>query len=349
MCVSPVKIRNPNYHSNVQLIKKTTDTENLYIYVPCNVCPECIAKRQSDMVQRVRVMLLDHYCFFCTLTYSNECLPSLTTSKGDVITYADITDVQNMMKRIRKYNLFQRPFKYIIVSERGKKKGRPHFHGLIFLPKYDSDTTLTPAQLTPVVTDVLFHQWSRNVGTRKNPIYKPLFQYRQKFTSGRLFKNFDCHYVVSHSSKEGADDVAFYVTKYIFKPSIVERAIQAKLRSTLEDDEFNSVWSKVKSRSVFSNGVGACSELHEKYVKSCISRSSSDTSGLKFYSSNGTPSPLSRYYRRFLSPDDAIKSFAARGLVVRDRSIQSCCDSIARGKKIVSQISENDVSENYPL
>lgn len=114
MCVSPVLIPNPNYRNTTELIRLTTDTENQFIRVPCNHCPECLAARQSAIVQRVRCLSLDHYIFFCTLTYNKESLPWHTCSDGFKIPYADISDAQKMFKRIRKDNLFGVPFRYFL-------------------------------------------------------------------------------------------------------------------------------------------------------------------------------------------------------------------------------------------
>lgn len=115
MCVSPVLIPNPNYHNPCELIQKTTDTELKFLRVPCGVCDECLMKRQSDIVQRCRCLSLDHYIFFCTLTYNRESLPVIETSTGVSVKYADYKDAQNMFKRIRKYDQFGRSFKYFLL------------------------------------------------------------------------------------------------------------------------------------------------------------------------------------------------------------------------------------------
>lgn len=126
MCVSPVPVLNPNFRSEVEFIKKTVNTTDKYLLVPCGVCIECKQMKQMSLVQRCRVMALDHYIFFCTLTYNPESLPVLQLENGFNIPFADVSDVQKMFKRIRKDNLFGRPFKYFFVSERGKDRGRPH-------------------------------------------------------------------------------------------------------------------------------------------------------------------------------------------------------------------------------
>lgn len=125
MCVSPVNILNPNFRSDVDLIRRTVNTQDKYLQVPCGVCIECKQQKQMALVQRCRVMSLDHYIFFCTLTYNPESLPIYSVNGFD-IPYADVSDVQKMFKRIRKSDSIGRPFKYFFVSERGKDRGRPH-------------------------------------------------------------------------------------------------------------------------------------------------------------------------------------------------------------------------------
>lgn len=349
MCVSPIKIPNPNYHSNVEIIKKTTDTLNTHLLVPCGVCPECLMSRQINLVQRSKTLSLDHYLFFCTLTYNRQSLPKYHCSTGVDIPYADVKDVQLMMKRIRKANAFGREFVYYFVSERGKK-GRPHFHGLIFIPKYDHDDKLYPSILETSVRNVIFHEWKRNYGSNRVPIWKPLFSYRQKFMAGKRFSNFDLHYVVDHSTEKGSSDVAFYVTKYILKGSDYERRLQQALKLNLPEDEYFEVWSVVKSRSISSKGFGYRTEREKAYVKHCAELSVNDSDGLKYFNADGTSVPISKYYRKKLSPDLIIKSVASMGgpSVTDDRSIDDKINSLRNGDRILSSVKSIDISEFYP-
>ena len=135
MCVSPIRIRNPNYHNKSGLISALADTSSMYINVPCGHCSECVAVRQMGIIQRVQMEELTNHIFFCTLTYSNEAMPVISTSTGYDIRYADISDVQKMIKRLRKHNAFGRSFRYFCVSELGSVRGRPHFHLLFFIPR----------------------------------------------------------------------------------------------------------------------------------------------------------------------------------------------------------------------
>lgn len=125
MCQSPVRIKNPNLGltgPNAQF----KDTTSQMIDVPCGFCSDCVAAKQMQYVQRIQMEELVNHIFFCTITYNNEMMPHLATSTGYDIRYADVSDVQNMFKRLRKRNAFGRPFRYFAVSELGSKKGRPH-------------------------------------------------------------------------------------------------------------------------------------------------------------------------------------------------------------------------------
>lgn len=361
MCVSPIRIPNPNYGNKTPIIVQTKDTISRYINIPCGVCSECLAKRQMNLVQRARNMSLDYYIFFCTLTYDNKHLPTFTTSTGFDIPYADITDIQKMIKRIRKNNSFQREFKFFFVSERGKLKGRPHFHGLIFLKKFVNDDKLFPAQIEPLLRSVLFREWRRNVAwtlSRKNgvpipntrkPVYEPLFQYKEKYVGGKLYKNFDLHYVTPHTTESGSDDVAFYVTKYLLKPSNKEIRLQQALRLNLSKFEYEEVWSVVKSRCLCSKAFGDATFEQMEHVVNGIERSQYDSTGLKFFNADGTSQPLASFYKKYVLPRHALNSVKATGGPVfdSDRSQSQLNQSVERGDIIQEKVSKRDISELF--
>lgn len=351
MCVSPVRIPNPNYGNKLPLMRQMYDCESQFLNVPCNVCSECIAARQMHIVQRARTMALDHYIFYCTLTYNNESLPVYTCSNGYSIRYADISDIQRMFKRIRKSNAFGRPFSYFFVTERGSERARPHVHGLIFIRKNDDDDKLFPAQLEPSVSNTIFKEWRRNYGSNRKPIWRPLFTFRRKYVAGKLHTNFDCHYVTPHSSEHGASDVAFYVTKYILKPSDKEERLQRALKLNLSPEEFESVWKVVRSRCICSKHFGASTDFERNYVRDSIHVSRNDPEGFKYYTEDGKPQPLARYYRRYVGLDDAVSSSVARGspLTVDNRSQSEKDLSVERGKIIKSKVSHREISELFPL
>lgn len=335
MCTCPILIPNKlktrskfgrAMLSNNQYINGIKDIESEYLRVPCNHCSECLKRRQLEITQRCQNELLDHYCFFGTLTYSPEAIPHFVTSDGSDITFANCRDFSLMVKRIRKNNLLPRPFHYILVSERGTTKGRPHFHYLMFVPKYDSDSDYTPVELEKLIYCVVFNEWRRNVGSTRNPVWQPLFHYHEKFVAGKKICNFDLHYVTSHSSDKGADDVSFYVSKYIFKPSKFERLLYSRLRASLDPIEFFRTWSVVKSRSVFSKRVGYHSDKQKSKIQYCINTSSSNKNGFQFFQSDGKPVPLARYYRRYASLDALRSSVIARGGPISLYDIPSVAD-----------------------
>lgn len=173
------------------------------------------------------------------------------------IAYADIHHLQLMFKRMRDNNTLGRSFRYIAVSERGTKRGRPHFHIIFLVPKYSGDTLATCETLNQALKDMLLQYWSTNVGTRKNPVYERNFTYREAWIGRKLYRNFDCHYVNPVLTSDGVADVAYYVTKYIFKDSEKENALKQLVFCNTENlPEFHAVWDIVKSRCVASKGLG---------------------------------------------------------------------------------------------
>ncbi len=223
MCISPLRIKNPNY--GLSHLAYLRDTESQYINVLCGYCKECIALRQMDVVQRVQMEALDSFMYFTTLTYDNAHLPKLCTSTGYEIPYADIWHLQTLFKRLRNYNAFGRPFRYLAVSERGKENSRPHFHILWFLPRYDGELYCDGLSLQDKLFDVIKNNWVVNVGTNRHPVYDPLFTYQVKYYRGKRYSNYDTHFVTPSLTTDGISSVAFYVCKYILKSNPKERRL----------------------------------------------------------------------------------------------------------------------------
>lgn len=303
LCLSPIKIRNPNFGRKPKAgtILSLKDCSNSFLTIPCGHCPECIANKQMQLVQRIQMESLSHHLFFCTLTYQNSTLPILTTSSGYSIRYADIHDLQCMFKRIRKDNLFGRPFKYFAVSERGSEKGRPHFHIIFMVDKSPKDSFGDILSLEKIIFDVVLSQWKRNIGSSRKPIYLPLCEYHSKYVRGILKRNYDLHYILP-SNGDSCSSVSFYVLKYILKDSQRDVNLQRALKLNLPLEEYYEVYSKVKSRYVASKDFGDSKNPEvRKYLKECISRSKhseSDKQYAKFYNyDTGQSFPLSRFYK----------------------------------------------------
>lgn len=321
MCLSPNSIPNPNYGVKCKVgdFNSLKDCTSKYIRVPCGYCSECIKTKQMYLIQRVQMESLDKYVFFATLTYDKEHLPSVVTSSGYDIKYADWHDLQNCLKRLRKS--FSRPFKYLAVSERGSSRGRPHFHILFFVPKYESDLLSLPYTLEKELYDKLRFNWSRNVGTNRKPIYEPLFTFQERWLYGKRKSNFDLHFVISNNVDDGNSSVSFYVTKYMLKLSDKERRLQQALHLNLDPFEYEEIWSLVKSRVITSKGFGlalnsdgSISDHVISYLRNCIDKSSDFA---KFYNPiNGKGFPLSRYYKgkgAIYKLEDAMRFYMSDG------------------------------------
>lgn len=256
MCISPIRIRNPNIGLTGWKGMFMKDTTSKQISVPCGHCYECIANKQMSLVQRILCESMVNHLFFCTLTYNNESLPILSTSTGFDIRFADISDVQKMFKRLRIRNAFGRPFRYFGVSELGSSRGRPHFHFLILLPKYDDDSFVDCLNLEKILFDNVLSEWKRNYGSDRNPIWKPLCTYVRKVIRGKIRSNFDLHYVNPVLSDGQEADVAFYCLKYLLKPSDRQIKLQQALHLNLPSDEYHKVWNIVKCRHFESEFFG---------------------------------------------------------------------------------------------
>lgn len=142
MCFRPLSIINPR-------ITYRPSVDKLYTTVKCGHCYECLKEKRDDWFVRL------HYeskrsstVFFPTFTYNEDNLP-LFTLDGDLHDIAknyvndiphiynmpsfDKKQMQNTIKKLREY-LGIDNIKYFIVSEFGKKKHRPHYHALFFIP-----------------------------------------------------------------------------------------------------------------------------------------------------------------------------------------------------------------------
>lgn len=180
---------------------------------------------------------------------------------------------------------------------------------IFLLPKYDGDKYIDCINLQDLMFKSVLHEWRRNYGSTRCPDYRPLCTYVRKFVRGKLRYNYDLHYIIPNLSVEGESDVAFYVTKYMMKPSDRERKLQQALRLNLDEGTYFDVWSKVRSKSFASLGLGVNGIKTPfgiepdidlvKYVRKCvdISRSANQDNASFFTPSNGTSFPLSRYYK----------------------------------------------------
>lgn len=338
MCRHPVLIPNPNYskgkftrinkpggkaslqvsESRLQshgYLNKVKDTSSRYIYVGCGYCDQCIAIKQFSVVQRAQMMCLNYHPFYLTLTYNNASLPYWEFSNGKRVAYADFRDPQLMFKRIRKDGLIVRPFKWLLVSELGTKKGRPHFHALVFVRKHPGDDYNTCIDLQQKLYNLFLSQWKRNYSDDiKHPHWKPLCTYFRKFYNGEWHYNYDCQYVLTNDSRD-VSRVGMYITKYMLKPSDRAVRLQRALKLNLTPEEYVEAWPKIKPRCSWSKDFGSPKFKNvREYLEKCVNASISSGSEFPFYFSpaDGKSMVLSRYYRtdsRVLPVDKALAFF----------------------------------------
>lgn len=308
-CLQPYAKKNPNYGLQNVGYNYLKDCDSQYINIPCGYCPSCIAVKQMYMVQRIQMEALYNHIFMATLTYNNEFLPVIEV--GDYsLRYADMHDLVLTIKRIRNNSLFPRDFRYLIVSEFGGLKARPHFHCLFMLPKYDNDTYNDCLHLQASMYDTLLNCWSKNVGSKSHPVYVPRCTFVRKFIRGKIRTNYDLHFVHPGFTDNGVSDCAFYVLKYMLKDSSHARRLQQALRLNYDDYDYNIIWNTVKPRAQWSKGFGLnATRVDSKnyiyddriinYLHECVEKTPKG-SPYPFYFSpdTGLSFPLCPFYRK---------------------------------------------------
>ncbi len=317
----------------LQSMENFYNRHNTHICVPCGKCPECKLARSNEFVQRCLMESINTYQFMFTLTYDSNHLPELVleTPFGDSVsfTYADFSDITAMFKRIRtlanRGQLISKSFfdnsayyisqyaiqylRYAVVSERGSKRHRPHFHGIIFIPQticIDGNSYSVDPYITEnVLYDALFNHFAKNIGTRKNPIYEKLFTFHYKLCAGQIKKNFDLHYIIP-DSVSGTSKVIYYVSKYIIKDDPYLDSIKYQLHQYREyytDEELNYYYIHyLKNKIVTSKyfGLGStfnCIDIHN-YLSKCVKDSLNTKQRMPmFYNFDGKASQMCGYYR----------------------------------------------------
>ena len=315
MCLKPILIKNVNY-GNTSSLARIKDTTSQFIPVPCGRCSVCLQLKQQYALQRIQMEALDHDFYFGTLTYNNESLRVVESGEFK-LNYADISDWQKMIKRIRRRENLP-DFKYMIVSEYGGRRHRPHFHFILSFPKNKSDTLADRWSFALRLHDIFLKYWKRNIA---DPLWSPK---RQKFipnswrpiwqplcTFVRNYRgyNFDLHYVDPWSSKNGIEDVAFYVSKYVLKYDKWVDKLKSKLYFNLPEDEYKEVWDKMRPRRLMSKGFGSpSSQVVADHINKGIALAVADRSAKYPYfisPVDGSTYPLAPYFAaRFMRLQD---------------------------------------------
>lgn len=306
MCTNPIMIDNPYLGLSKIGHNRLHDTSSLKIAVPCGSCPTCVRLRQSYLVQRCQMESLDNHLFFATFTYKH--VPTKNIN-GFNLNYCDIRHAQNMFKRVRKkYDL--KKFRYLLVTEYGGVRHRPHIHLILSYPN-NGESYGEIINLEKKLHDIFLKEWSINIGSTRYPLYQPLCEY----ISTRRGRTFDFHFVNPRASANGQEDVAFYVTKYVLKSSDYVQNLKRALRLNLSPDEFYKAWQLFKPKCLMSKGFGnPKSKKVKEHIRSGIEHSLQNKDleyPIYVNPISGQTFPLAPYYRKkFMTLDDAYVFFS---------------------------------------
>lgn len=180
--------------------------DSLDFPVPCGKCSECMKRKVKEWSTRILSMLVDYEFFFFTLTYTEKDVPRNVF--GDmVVCRKDITDFLKRLRISISRHIGKLPIKYFICSEYSPDKLRPHYHGILFVPR-DSflsileESRISKAALVHKLRTECFHSWSHST-----------------------WAAFDFRYLPDSSDSVC---VASYVSKYMTYGKILPQALYEK-------------------------------------------------------------------------------------------------------------------------
>lgn len=309
--MAPIMIKNYYFNSPIRdpTFQKLHNTTSPFIPVPCGRCASCIHLKQIYLVQRVQMESINNDLFYGTLTYNKESLPTVTF--GDItFAYPSFSDWQNMIKMIRK-DYPELKFRYMLVSEYGHKKHRPHYHFILSLPRTSNLLAVKYSRANELFS-IWLRYWRRNYGSRRKPIWKELCTYKR--VGGKY--NFDLHYLDPNSSKDGLDGVSFYVTKYILKYDDFVDKFKSLLFFQLNHDDFHEAWDLFRPRCLLSKGFGSPDDpdVSAHIIKGINFALANHQAFFPYYISRQTGDiyPLAPYYQKKLLSVDSQLTFISR-------------------------------------
>lgn len=329
MCLSPRRIPNPYLGLQNIGLNMLHDCTAQYMEVPCGHCPQCVAMKQSYIVQRSQMEAAENDLFFCTLTYKNSMLRKIDSSTGFRFSYADIRDVQNMIKRLRKNNSFGLPFRFWGVTEYGGKKHRPHYHLIFSFPKQRNESLAQFRAREKRYHDIVLSEWKRNTATcldkhgrtvanTRSPKYEKCCDYVETWRNGKRYCTYDFHWIDptvtdAHGKVHDESDVAFYVTKYTVKANKYVDRLKSALRLNLDSDEFSELWKLLRPKALVSKKWGnPDSQYVQSHIRYGIERAKKISSPYPFFlnPTTGQTFPLAPFYKKKqLTVSDAFDFF----------------------------------------
>lgn len=103
--------------------------EYLYRVVGCGKCDACVYTRKVDFCNRCRLESECYSCppYFFTLTYNQQNLPG-----NGQLHYKHVQDFFKRLRRACERRGLPTDFRYAVAGEYGSKRGRPHYHVIMW-------------------------------------------------------------------------------------------------------------------------------------------------------------------------------------------------------------------------
>ena len=140
----------------------TTNKHGEVVAVPCGKCIQRLKDFQNQwsfrLTQECKRTVLP---LFITLTYNDEHLPLGEDSKGRLHSVLDKKDLQNFIKRFRRYNpKLAKGCRYFAIGEYGSKKNRCHYHIALVLPELRWNDFKRKSLLMHYLKKRIDHAWT---------------------------------------------------------------------------------------------------------------------------------------------------------------------------------------------
>lgn len=204
MCLQPIQIINKTR-------SYIPEGSKVFQSVPCGSCSDCKSRQQDDWYIRAffewkRCQKKGGATWFVTLTYADEFLPHYEDEgfSFPCFCYEHILSFRKLLRQSLKRHLFNKKIeiykkrhnvkrvprdvrkelnswsdtkmqglRFVICSEFGGEKGRPHYHGLLFVPFY-----IRFDEMHRILQDKCWRygmvRWSQDKSSKSATRYKPL-------------------------------------------------------------------------------------------------------------------------------------------------------------------------------
>lgn len=175
--------------------------------VACRKCGQCRSNRIDEWAGRcIAESKTSVATSFITLTYGRDEEGNESHARAAILTYSD---VQKYFKQLRNRGY---PCRYLMVGELGSKKGRAHWHGIVFWQEHVPQT----------MTDYGRNSWHRE--EREVPVEVPIV-WDKRFNEPCWPHGFSQWSAIKYNYEKGSVN---YVCKYINK-DVDDPTAQSKL------------------------------------------------------------------------------------------------------------------------